>query len=196
MSQLETCLAELFSGDDERAEAAVQRMVALPGQERSSLLSVLQAELRAEQADRRWWAVRALATLPEPQAVSLMVGMLEDEQPSVRQCAALGIGLRPVESAVPALIPLLSDPDRLCADLAADALAAIGAPAVEMLLEVLQEGSHSARLLAARALAQIGDQRAIPAFFSLLDQDSALLEYWATEGLERMGVGMLFFDPQ
>ena len=100
-----------------------------------------------------------------------------------------------VEDAAPALVAMLGDPDRLCAELAADALVAIGAPAVEALLEVLENGSPQARLGAARALAQIGDERAIPAFFSLLDDDSALLEYWAGEGLERMGIGMLFFDP-
>jgi HEAT repeat protein len=59
----------------------------------------------------------------------------------------------------------------------------------------MESGSHIARLEAARALASIGDTRAIPALFDALD-DSALLEYWANEGLERMGVGMCFFSPE
>jgi HEAT repeat protein len=46
-----------------------------------------------------------------------------------------------------------------------------------------------------RALARIGDQRAIPALFRALDDESALIEYWATKGLEDMGVGMIFFEP-
>jgi hypothetical protein len=29
----------------------------------------------------------------------------------------------------------------------------------------------------------------------LLDSDSAVLEHWASEGLEKMGVGMSFFSP-
>jgi len=28
-----------------------------------------------------------------------------------------------------------------------------------------------------------------------LEEDSALMEFWAQEGLERLGVGMLFFKP-
>jgi hypothetical protein len=44
-------------------------------------------------------------------------------------------------------------------------------------------------------LAQIGDPRSIPALFTALDEDSALMEYWASEGLEKMGVGIVFFEP-
>ena len=79
--------------------------------------------------------------------------------------------------------------------LAADALATIGGPAVPDLLEVAQNGGQGARLEAIRALATIGDQRSLPLLFSLLDGESALMEYWANEGLERMGVGMAFFKP-
>jgi HEAT repeat protein len=79
--------------------------------------------------------------------------------------------------------------------LAGDALVAIGSPAVPALLEVLQAGVHPARLEAVRALARIGDERAIPALFTALDDSSALIEYWANEGLERMGVGMVFYRP-
>jgi len=49
---------------------------------------------------------------------------------------------------------------------------------------------------AVRALAKIGDQRAIPALFEALDDNSALIEYWASEGLEKMGVGMVFYKPE
>jgi len=60
---------------------------------------------------------------------------------------------------------------------------------------VLNSSPQAARLEAARALALIADQRAIPSLFQALDGESALLEYWANEGLERMGVGMAFFIP-
>jgi HEAT repeat protein len=74
-------------------------------------------------------------------------------------------------------------------------LAAIGSPAVESLIQVVEEGPHLARLEAARALAKIGDTRSIPVLFNTFDQDSALVEYWANEALEKMGVGMSFFKP-
>ena len=54
-------------------------------------------------------------------------------------------------------------------------------------------GTQSARLEPAPALALIGDPSAIPALFAALDEGSALLEHWASQGLERMGVGMKFF---
>jgi HEAT repeat protein len=92
------------------------------------------------------------------------------------------------------LVWALDDPDPLARRLAGEALEAVGSEAVPALLEVMGDGSHVARLEAARALANIGDARAIPALFEALD-DSALMEYWASEGLERMGVGMIFFNP-
>ena len=45
-------------------------------------------------------------------------------------------------------------------------------------------------------LAKIGDERAIPVLFEALDDSSALIEYWASEGLEKMGVGMVFYKPK
>jgi hypothetical protein len=32
--------------------------------------------------------------------------------------------------------------------------------------------------------------------FAALNEDSALIEYWANEGLDRMGVGMKLFAPE
>jgi len=84
----------------------------------------------------------------------------------------------------------------LLAHLAADALIAIGAAAVPNLLQTLKsDHSQAARLEAVRALARIGDQRSIPALFETLDKESALIEYWADEGLQRMGVGIILFKP-
>ena len=51
------------------------------------------------------------------------------------------------------------------------------------------------RIEAARALAFIGDSRAIPYLFQLLNEDSMILDYWANEGLDRMGVGMIYVQP-
>jgi HEAT repeat protein len=59
----------------------------------------------------------------------------------------------------------------------------------------LQDGSKFSRIEAARALALIGDTRAVPALFKALDEESAVMEHWAGEGLERMGIGMVFYSP-
>ena len=93
------------------------------------------------------------------------------------------------------MIATLGDTDRICAQLAADALIAIGDAAVPALLAIMESQTGIPRMEAARALAKIGDTRAIPALFAALDDDSALVRHWAELGLENMGVGMTFFNP-
>jgi HEAT repeat protein len=93
------------------------------------------------------------------------------------------------------LIEALESEDSLLVRLAADALVAAGAPAVEKLIAGLESGKPNARIEAARALALIGDTRAVPALIKLLDSDSLSLQHWANEGLEKMGVGMSYFKP-
>jgi HEAT repeat protein len=139
--------------------------------------------------------VRALAEITGERSVSLLIQALDDPDPAVRGCAARGLQEQPNERAMLALATALGDNDSLVARLAGNALASAGAMAVPVLLEVLQEGLDKPRLEAARALALIGDQRSIPALYEALDSDSTLLDYWANEGLERMGVGMVFFRP-
>ena len=184
-------LEELTSGVDERAEAAV-RALARFGPE---ILPALQELLHRPDPDLRWWATRALAEIDDPQVVSLLLGSLQDPDALVRQCAALALRQQPFLQAIPDLVQALGDADRFLAHLAADALITTGEAAVPALLEILSNGPQVARLEAVRALAGIGDPRAIPALFNALDEDSALMEYWAGEGLERMGVGMTFFMP-
>jgi len=188
-------LYELISGDDNRAEVAVANLAALPASQEGEILEALQKLLLSTEVDTRWWATRSLAAISNPLVSSLLVRALSDENASVRQCAALGLRLHPNAQAVAALVAALADKDGLVARLASDALANAGEVAVPALLEVMQSGTQAARLGAVRALACIGDQRSIPALFDALDEDSALMEYWATEGLERMGVGMMFFPP-
>jgi HEAT repeat protein len=120
---------------------------------------------------------------------------LRDPEAAVRQCAALGLRKHPHEKSLTILIEALSDADRLVAQLARDALIATGKDATLALVDTLQNGPQTARLEAVRALAMIGDERAIPALFNALDSESRWIEYWASLGLERMGVGMSFFLP-
>lgn len=191
MAKLQTLIDELVSGEDERAEAAVPQLAEFG----KRALPALQQLLSSEQVDRRWWGARALAAIPDTGVPTLLIDLLQDESPGVRQCAALGLRIQPDDRSVPALIAALEDQDLLTASLASDALGTIGEAAVQPLLEFLERGSPAARIEAVRALASIADKRAIPALVKALDEDSAIIEYWATEGLERMGVGMVFFKP-
>ena len=53
-----------------------------------------------------------------------------------------------------------------------------------------------ARINAARALAEMRVEAAIPILFEALDDPLSIVVYWAEEGLERLGVGMTFFKPE
>jgi HEAT repeat protein len=80
--------------------------------------------------------------------------------------------------------------------LAATALVKIGAPAVPSLIEVVKNGAQVARIRALRALAEIRDHRAIPVMMKVMEEDSSLLQYWAQEGLERLGLNMVYLKPE
>jgi HEAT repeat protein len=192
---MQDIFTELTSGDDTRSEAAALSLSALPAWQIPEAVEVLKDLSASADEETRWWGLRAIASLSHPEIPALLTTALCDEEACVRQCAALGLRLHPDERAITTLVHALADPDRLVAALAVDALAAIGEPAVPALLDTLDHGQQPARLAAVRALAVIGDTRSIPALFSALDEDSAWMEFWATKGLERMGVGMMFFKP-
>jgi len=199
MMELSELLLELISGDDRRAEAAASSLGAYGEQ----TFSILEPLLRSSEADLRWWAVRGLSELPGDLAGAHLIQALRDESPAVRQCAALGLSRQLnlvdgniAQRAVPALIEAMSANDALLARLAANTLTCIGAAAVPALLDLLANSPQPVRLEAARALALIGDVRAIQALFEASEEDSTLMEYWANQGLERMGVGMVFFRPE
>ncbi|MDZ7843324.1 MAG: HEAT repeat domain-containing protein [Anaerolineales bacterium] len=140
---LHPLLSELTSGDDARAQTAVDQMARVPGEK---LLPGLKELLSSPDPDLRWWAVRVLAEIDASECPDLLRKMVGDEDPAVQQCAVLALRKKPAPEAV-------------------------------------------------RALAIMEDQRAIPLFYALLDSESALVTYWAEEGLSRLGVGMVFFDP-
>lgn len=185
-------LDELSCGEDGRAEAALSHLAAW-GPE---AVEVLLERLNNSEPDVRWWAVRGLAELQDERVPDLLVQALSDPDKGVKWCAGLALRRRPSERAAPSLINMLSDEDALTRRLAGDALIAIGNPVVPQLLDAMQAGEHVARLETIRALAKIGDERAIPALFKALEEASALMEYWASEGLEKMGVGMVFYMPE
>lgn len=191
MQNLNDVMDALGCGEDARAEAALPHLAAWG----SDVVDALQLRLESPEPDVRWWAVRGLAEVKDERVPDLLVNALADVDQGVRWCAGLALRNHPSEKAAPALISLLSNHDALTRRLAGDALIASGEMVVPQLLEVMQHGEHIARLEAVRALAKISDQRAIPILFEALEDSSALIEYWANEGLERMGVGMVFYRP-
>ena len=197
MNTLESLLNDLISGDETRAEAAVNPLIELG---ENALPSLLELSYSPDM-DSRWWALRVLAVSPHLRT-EWLVPFLSDPAPEVRQCAALGLAGKPDESAVEPLIRALNDEDSMVATLAANALAKTGNLAVPALIEVVKRpsvegtGSQTQRIHALHALAEIRDHRAIPVMMQVMQEDSALLQHWAQEGLERLGLDMVYIKPQ
>lgn len=192
MSTLEELLEDLTSGDEECAENAVAPLTELGEQSIPSLLDLT----RSSDVDFRWWAIRALAQSPLCRTEWLVPFLENDPAPEVRQCAALGLAVKADESAVGALVHALSDADSMVGNLAMTALVRIGSAAVPSLIDKVKKGRQSARIFALRALAEIKDHRAIPIMMKVMSEDSSLLQHWAQEGLERLGLDMIYIKPE
>jgi HEAT repeat protein len=188
-------LNDLISGDETRAEEAVSLLVDLGEEAIPALLDLT----HSSDADHRWWGLRVLAQSPSPSGTSRktewLVPFLSDPAREVRQCAALGLAASPDEGAIQPLIRVLSDEDSMVGNLALNALVKIGSAAVLSLIEVVKNAPQSARIHALRALAEIRDHRAIPVMMQVMGEDSALLQHWAKEGLERLGLNMVYIKP-
>ena len=191
VSALQSLLKDLTSRDEARAEKAVPALIELGEEAIPALLDLT----NSADVDARWWALRTLAQSPLARTVWL-VPFLNDPAPEVRQCAALGLATKPDEGAVSSLVQALSDEDTLVGNLAVKALVNIGKPAVPSLIEKVKSASRSARILALRALVEIRDPRAIPVMMQVMDEGSALLQHWAKEGLERLGLDMVYMKPE
>jgi HEAT repeat protein len=184
-------ITDFTCGSDKRAEEAALRLAAAG----SLSFEILKELLSDTDADIRWWATRTLAEIRAPESISLLLQALHDPLPAVQQCAAVALRHQADSKAIPQLIDALSSSDRLLARLAGDALIAVGKDAVPTLIEIAEGKSQPARLEAIRGLSLIGDNRAIPVLFTVEDEDSAIIGYYAAQGLERMGVGMVYFNP-
>jgi HEAT repeat protein len=185
-------LAELTSGDDTRAENSIHGIIQLGMAAIPKLLDLT----RAAEVDSRWWAVRALAASPHTRTEDL-IPLLGDSAPEVRAAAALALCSHPHESAVEALIKTLADENPITAGLAGNALVKIGSPSVLSLIEVVKDSPTGTRtrIVALRALSEICDHRAIPVMMKSLSEGSAIMQYWAQEGLNRLGLNMVYIKP-
>ncbi len=191
VSELDTLISELSSEDEARAARALSQIP----QHGEPALKFLLNLLASPEPDQRWWAIMALSSIDDPRANKALIESLSDEDATVRQCAAAGLRQHPVPDAVPRLIETLGDEDRLLARLASGALASAGSDAIPPLSQAMKSDVPQVRIEAARALGQTGDPDAIPTLFAALNDTSAVVVHLAEVGLERLGVGMVFFRP-
>ncbi len=124
-----------------------------------------------------------------------LIEFVNGSDDETRAAAIYALRTRSTADAVTALITVLANPDTFLARTACDSLIHIGKVATSNLIEALKDQNIQTRGLATRALAHIKDQSSIPALFNALNDDSMIVQYWADEALERMGVGQIYFKP-
>ena len=164
---MQALLAELTSGDDTRAENSIPALTQL-----------------------------GMAVIPALLDLTVdLLPLLNDSAPEVRAATALALCNHPHEDAIEALIRTLADEDTLTAGLAGNALVKIGSPSVPSLLDGMKDAPIGIRILTLRILSEIRDHRAIPVMMKCLGEESAVLQYWAQSGLERLGLDMVYIKP-
>lgn len=182
-------LDDLLSGDDARAEAALGQLTAAD-------VPALARQLADGEQEARMWAAAGLGRVPSAEALAALLTAAADPDQAVRAAVLHSLGERRDLAALTPLLFALADPSPYLARVAGDALIKLGPAAVPALCQALdQEVETRVRSALARALARLADTRAIPALFRALDDDSAIVQHWADEGLERMGVGQVYFRP-
>ena len=182
-------IAEFNSDDDYAAERSAISLSSY-GELVTTLLEEL---LESEDEDQRWWAIRTFSLLDNP-PVNLFIKMLSDKSVEVRKCATLAIKQHPTVLALDKLLELLSGKDPLLIKLAADALISIGTPAIPGILRLIEDMEGLGRIEAYRAMAKIGDTRAISVLFNGLNDNSNLISFWSEEGLTNLGMNMVYFQ--
>ena len=184
-------LAELLSGDEARAEAAVKALVAagesvVTGTAEPAALRRTRSPLVGSPGTR---GVCETSDRVVPAGV---------EGPCCRSPGrwSAGSGRSPsIPAAAASLIRLLSDEDNVAAVMAVNALVKLGGEAVPQLLDEFEHAPRRGQIQILRTLSELRDPRAIRLMLSAQGQDSAAMQYWAQEGLERLGLNMVYLRP-
>ena len=129
------------------------------------LAGALKAKGNAQEA---YSAVVELGQIGSDKAIDLLVEAL-DRKDGVARSAARELGKLRNERAIPPLLKLLGEPEVNQAT--AEALLAFGAKAVGPMLEVLKSGNGDVRRVAAFALGELRDKRAVDPLILLLQTD-------------------------
>jgi HEAT repeat protein len=188
---LDGLIADLIGENESRAEAAASELSNLG----ETAFPLLESLLQSTVSDHRWWAIRTLAQQGNPPLKWLIEG-LDDPSNEVREAAALALSLHPTEIAIPALLRILTEADGMLGTLVANALTSIGTSAVPVLLDAFHDARPQVRIQIMRSLAEISDHRSISLMLKATEEDSAMLNYWAQEGLERLGLNMVYIKPE
>ena len=191
MEDLHALLHALNITDDEQVEQ-VHALLINYGE---AAIPVLNELLNSTDFEKRALAISALSHLHHPASQQALFRGLSDPYPIVRYSALLGLRRLPNPKTIPTLVQFLCEEDPLPARLATDALIALGEDAIPALVETLERQRPHGRIGAARALASIDHMDVIQPLLKALGDRSRLVDYWAREGLNQRGLGLVFFSP-
>ena len=167
---------------------------ALFGDPPEAAAEALAEALAGADAEARWELLAALAQVPGAAATRALAAVLAgDPDEGLRAAAAQILGEHRAGGS--ALIAALQDESVFVAQQAAHALARMGPDMAPEMIALLREGGPRARIAAARALAAIRTEEAIPALIAALEDDSPAVQFYAEEALARLGVGTVLLWP-
>ena len=109
MTDIQSLIADLTSGNDEFAEFTVDQIVAKGTEALPALFELLDSS----NPNNRWWALRVLAVIHDASVPPRLQEALHDPDHTIRQCAALGLSKQCSLAAIPDLIETLNDEDIL-----------------------------------------------------------------------------------
>ncbi|MEZ4677385.1 MAG: HEAT repeat domain-containing protein [Caldilineaceae bacterium] len=181
-------LTAIANEDDVAAEAAVS---ALSADDEPTLLPLC----HAPDFDTQWWALRALGACGGAASLTPLIDHVNHQNTELRSVALMALGqlaVRHPTAMQPHFAQLterLTDADGLVRQVAADALAQCGNPAIPALIDVLRyHTDQAARSRAAYALGKIATMEAAPALYRCLNDPNYLVHTYAYEALEKMGL--------
>ncbi len=154
---------------DKEEVVRIAAIKALRPRKLARLLAPFIAALKDVSPIVRATAAKGLLVLNDRQAVNPLLAVLKDSEPAVRSAAINTLGQLNDPAALAPIFSALDDKDTRCRTQARIALTRMGQPALNFLLPALQQEADAHRaLLAARALANTRDPRALDALIGAL----------------------------
>jgi len=175
---------QLASPDDEVRHAAVQGLRGTGLEGLSCLIGAL--------GDASWRVRKAALDLvllaPAAESLPLLVEGLRDEGNAGRRNSSMEALVRLGSAAVPALAPLVTDPDHDLRKFVVDALGNIESPAVPALLRAaLEDPEENVSAAAAEFLGRRCDRAAVPALLRRLGESGGWLTFGCLRALGEIG---------
>ena len=150
--------------------------------DRKKLLNALKKAIKSkDNRDRHdaQWVLAALGKDHPEAIVPILIDLLEHKRRETRLNVIKALGAIGDESAIPVLVRVINsgsakwerdreDPE--IRGLAVEALGKIGGPAVEKLVEIVQNKGSSMRVDAIQSLEQLGDERAVKPLLEVLSE--------------------------